>query len=98
MGLAERGKSPEGCSRRAPAWPSPNDSGQAARLAPRQRAHDAVGSTNRGLGPLIGWKPKSLDPMVASARIRCMNPLSELQRRGYPVELFRADRALSYQA
>jgi glycosyltransferase involved in cell wall biosynthesis len=47
---------------------------------------------------LIGWKPKSLDPMVASARIRCMNPLGELQRRGYPVELFRPDHASSYQA
>jgi hypothetical protein len=47
---------------------------------------------------LIGWKPKSLDPMVASARIRCMNPLGELQRRGFPVELFRSDHAASYQA
>jgi hypothetical protein len=47
---------------------------------------------------LIGWKPKSLDPMVASARIRCMNPLSELQRRGFPVELFRPDHASSYHA
>jgi hypothetical protein len=36
--------------------------------------------------------------MVASARIRCMNPLRELQRRGFPVELFRSDHASSYQA
>jgi hypothetical protein len=35
--------------------------------------------------------------MVASARIRCMNPLGELQRRGFPVELFRPDHASSYQ-
>jgi hypothetical protein len=47
---------------------------------------------------VIGWKPKSLDPMVASARIRCMNPLGELQRRGFPVELFRPEHASSYHA
>jgi glycosyltransferase involved in cell wall biosynthesis len=47
---------------------------------------------------LIGWKPKSSDPRVASVRIRCMNPLRELRRRGFPVELFRSERASSYQA
>jgi hypothetical protein len=47
---------------------------------------------------MIGWKPKSSDTRVASARIRCLNPLRELQRRGYPAELFRADRAGHYSA
>jgi hypothetical protein len=47
---------------------------------------------------VIGWKPKSSNPMVASARIRCMNPLRELRRRGFPVELFRPEHASSYQA
>ncbi len=47
---------------------------------------------------MIGWKPKSPDPRVASARIRCLNPLRELQRRGYPVELFRPERAAAYRA
>ena len=45
---------------------------------------------------MIGWRPKSSDPRVASTRIRCLNPLRDLQRRGYPVELFRTDRASQY--
>ena len=36
----------------------------------------------------IGWKPSSFDRKVASSRLRCLGPLSELQSRGYPVELF----------
>jgi len=36
----------------------------------------------------IAWKPRFSDPRVASTRIRCLNPLAELQSRGYPVELF----------
>jgi hypothetical protein len=37
---------------------------------------------------MIGWRAKSADARVASARTRCLNPLRELQRRRYPVELF----------
>jgi len=37
---------------------------------------------------LIGWKPYSLNPISAGVRYRCLNPLRELQDRGYPVELF----------
>lgn len=47
---------------------------------------------------MIGWRPKSLDPRVASTRIRCLNPLRELRRRGYPVELFRPEHASDYSA
>jgi hypothetical protein len=36
----------------------------------------------------IGWKPSSLDPKVASSRLRCLAPLAELQSRGYSIELF----------
>lgn len=44
----------------------------------------------------IAWKPRFLDPRVASTRIRCLNPLSELQSRGYPVELFHPQRVGQY--
>ena len=37
---------------------------------------------------MIGWKPKFKDLQVASVRYRCLNPLRELQRRGFPIELF----------
>ena len=47
---------------------------------------------------MIGWKPKSDDARVASVRIRCLNPLRELQRRGRPVELFRPERSAGYSA
>jgi len=43
-------------------------------------------------GAAIGWRPVSDDPAVASARIRCLNPLAELERRGAPVELYRSSR------
>ena len=36
----------------------------------------------------VGWKPQNDEPRVASTRIRCLNPLGELQRQGYPVELY----------
>jgi hypothetical protein len=48
--------------------------------------------------PLVGWRPSSADPRIASARIRCLNPLRELVRRGYPVELFDAARSGMYAA
>jgi hypothetical protein len=47
---------------------------------------------------MIGWKPKSSDTRVASTRIRCLNPLHELQHRGFPVELFRPEHASQYTA
>lgn len=47
---------------------------------------------------MIGWKPKFDDPLVASVRYRCLNPLRELQRRGFPVELFDADDPRRYSA
>jgi hypothetical protein len=44
----------------------------------------------------VGWKPRFLDPRVASTRIRCLYPLRELQSRGYPAELFDPSRADHY--
>jgi hypothetical protein len=46
----------------------------------------------------IAWKPRFSDPRVASTRIRCLNPMSELQSRGYPVELFHPQRVGQYAA
>src|SRR5680860_1373203 len=46
----------------------------------------------------IAWKPRFSDPRVASTRIRCLNPLSELQGRDYPVELFDPQRVGRYAA
>jgi hypothetical protein len=37
---------------------------------------------------MLGWKPKFQDAKVASVRFRCLNPMAELQKRGFPVELF----------
>jgi hypothetical protein len=45
---------------------------------------------------LVGWRPNSRDAKVASVRIRCLNPLRELRRRGYPVELFDPARSAAY--
>ena len=47
---------------------------------------------------LIGWRPTCSDPKVASVRIRCLNPLGELHRQNYPVELYQAARRSSYAA
>jgi hypothetical protein len=47
---------------------------------------------------LVGWRPSSSDARVASARIRCLNPLRELRRQDYPVELFDPVRRDSYSA
>lgn len=49
-------------------------------------------------GVFIGWKPKFYDPTVASVRIRCLNPLSELRARGFPIELFDDTRCSTYRA
>lgn len=40
------------------------------------------------MNPLVGWEPTSRDFRVASARIRCLSPIRELQGLGAPVEVF----------
>jgi glycosyltransferase involved in cell wall biosynthesis len=45
---------------------------------------------------MLGWKPKFDDPRVASVRFRCLNPLAELQRRAFPIELFDQARFKQY--
>ncbi len=47
---------------------------------------------------MLGWKPKTDDRDVASARYRCFNPLTELQRRGFPVERFNEREGAKYSA
>jgi hypothetical protein len=47
---------------------------------------------------VIGWKPQFNDPRVASVRYRCLNPLKELQRRDFPVDLFRRENIDKYSA
>lgn len=44
----------------------------------------------------IACKPRFLDPRVASTRLRCLYPISELQARDYPIELFNPERAERY--
>ena len=50
------------------------------------------------MAALIAWKPRYSDPRVASTRIRCLNPLAELQAQGYPIELFNRRRVDEYAA
>jgi hypothetical protein len=45
---------------------------------------------------MLGWKPKFQNPKVASVRFRCLNPIAELQRRSFPVELFNESRLSEY--
>jgi hypothetical protein len=45
---------------------------------------------------LVGWRPAADDPRVASVRIRCLNPLAELRRAQYPVELYDPSRRGTY--
>lgn len=47
---------------------------------------------------VVGWWPYSYDASFASVRIRCLHPLSQLRRNGYPVELFNPKNASSYEA
>ncbi len=47
---------------------------------------------------MIGWKPQFTSPQVASVRYRCLNPLSELRRRRFPVELFSLESLGKYSA
>src|SRR5262249_38823193 len=37
---------------------------------------------------LIGWKPVANNRNIASARLRCYDPLEALQKAGAPVEVF----------
>lgn len=45
----------------------------------------------------IGWKPVSTDERIASARIRCLQPLRTLRARGVAVELFDPQCADAYR-
>ncbi len=47
---------------------------------------------------LVGWRPSAGDPRIASVRIRCLNPVRELQRRHYPVEVFDPAHRGAYSA
>ena len=47
---------------------------------------------------MLGWKPKFEDPKVASVRFRCLTPIEELQRRSFPVELFKQAHLPKYSA
>lgn len=46
---------------------------------------------------MIAWKNASDNPKVASVRIRCLEPLSILKSRDYPVELFQKRRDADYK-
>src|SRR3546814_8703467 len=48
--------------------------------------------------PWVGWWPYSYDASFASVRIRCLHPLAQLRRNGYPVEFFNPKNASSYDA
>src|SRR3546814_13761744 len=48
--------------------------------------------------PKVGWWPDSYDASFASVRIRCLHPLAQLRRNGYPVEFFNPKNASSYDA
>ena len=47
---------------------------------------------------MVGWRPRAPDVFVASVRMRCLQPLGELQRRGLPLELFDRDAPQRYSA
>src|SRR3989442_207018 len=47
---------------------------------------------------MVGWKTRVESPRVASVRLRCLNPLSELRDQGYPVEAFDRRRMDRYAA
>jgi hypothetical protein len=46
---------------------------------------------------MIGWKPKSNDPKVASVRFRCLVPLEELTSQGFPAQLFDPGNEFEYK-
>lgn len=46
----------------------------------------------------VGWRPRAADVFVASIRMRCLQPLAELQRRALPFELFDARHSGRYGA
>ncbi len=45
---------------------------------------------------LIGWKPIGNDHNIASARLRCFEPLEQLQREGMNVEIFQPQKKEQY--
>jgi hypothetical protein len=57
-----------------------------------------MGYPNLSMSGWIGWKPTSFDPKVASSRLRCLGPLTELQSRGDLVELFDPRHVCRYAA
>ncbi|GAB6140310.1 hypothetical protein JCM14076_10390 [Methylosoma difficile] len=46
----------------------------------------------------IAWKPVSQDRNVASARIRCLNVMDQLQKQAWPVSFFQANSQNRYDA
>lgn len=50
------------------------------------------------MAQLIGWKPRFSHVRVASYRLRCLNPLTSLRARGWPIELYRKDHSSKYKA
>jgi hypothetical protein len=46
---------------------------------------------------MLGWKPKSYDPNVASVRFRCLVPLAELKAQGFAVELYDSGNESDYR-
>lgn len=46
---------------------------------------------------MIGWLPSHHDPRIASARIRCFQPVRALRDQGYPVEVYSARRSEIYR-
>src|SRR5436309_15239440 len=49
-------------------------------------------------GCWIGWKPISTNVRVASSRLRCLEPLSELRWRGYSVATYNPNHVDRYAA
>src|SRR3546814_20248888 len=48
--------------------------------------------------PKVGWWPYSYDASFASVRIRCIHPLPQLRRNGYPVAFINLHNASRYDA
>lgn len=65
---------------------------------PSPVAHAEQGERGETTGRMVGWRPRAPDVFVASVRMRCLQPLGELQRRGLPLELFDRDAPQRYSA
>jgi hypothetical protein len=48
--------------------------------------------------PLVAWKPKEMNPNIASTRLRAYLPSKYMQSAGWPCELYNARNANQYQA